>query len=462
MSGDDAEQSRLIDRLAKTTLRLRNLFYFNLLIGGAVMFLVLQDRSFVLEKVPPALATLDPVFKVEQSIKANDVIAFNYREQFRKIAQLAETAVEELTARSENLSESEQVAVDALRLPEGQEEIIDMLARYDGFGRDRLLVAKFFDTDLEALDQFHLAGLAAFLLYSESLTDGLERTRENVLKVDDALPGRLTGRRELEALDLSQVDLRRFMNKNAIYDSVLQNHLDDLPAGDEAFRAIVIIDQFCRAGGGETCSLVEIRERQASRAEDSSSKLTAPGLEVSLARDIVVPASPLVLLIAYHIYAMQFRRRQALRRRLLPGLSAVRLNLLDEAWVLNSLVLNMTEAEGAWRRVQSLLMAFFLFIVQATPLAAVLIAGYYSTRQILLEAEIVRDFAGNIAWYREMLSMAGVEKLPDLPVPPGLLWEYLWIAVAAVSASIMFGSLLQLLRDQVAEIRDAWTSIEEF
>lgn len=462
MSGDDAEQSRLIDRLSKTTLRLRNLFYVNLLLGGAVIFLVLQDPSFVLEKVPPALATLDPVFKVEQGIKANDVIAFNYREQFRKVSKLAEAAVEELNARSRNLSDSEQAALDALKLPEGQEKIIDMLAKYDRFGRDRLLVAKFFDTELESLDQYHLAGLVAFLLYSESLTKGLERTHENVLRVDDAMPGGLTQRRELEALDLSQVDLRSFMNKTAIYDSALQNHLDDLPTGDEAFRAIVIIDQFCRAGGGETCSLAEIRERQVSQSEGSTSKLSAPGLEVSLARDIVVPASPLVLLIAYHIYAMQFRRRQALRRRLLPGVSAVRLNLLDEAWVLNSLVLNMTEAEGAWRRVQSLLMAAFLFLVQAVPLIAVLIAGYYSTRQILLEAEIVRDFAGNIAWYREMLSMAGVEKLPDLPVPPGLFWGYLWIAVAAVSVLIMFGSLLQLLRDQVVEIRDAWTSIEDF
>ena len=460
MSGNDAEQSRLIDRLSKTTLRLRNLFYFNLLLGAAVIFLVLQDPSFVLEKVPPAVATLDPVIKVEQAVKANDVISFNYQELFLKISRLAETAVQELNARSERMSEGEQAALEALQLPDGQEEIVDMLARYDRFGKDRQVIVKLFEADLASIGYRHLAGFAAFLIYADSLAEGLERVQKNVLKVDDAIPGDLTQRRELEALDLSLIDLRNFMEA-VRYDSVLHNHLDDLPEGDELFRALVILDQFCRAGGGGTCSLADIRDRQASQAEDSTSKLAAPGLEVSLARDIVVPASPLVLLIAYHIYALQFRRRQALRQ-LLPGLSTFRLNLMDEAWALNSLVLNMTESEGAWRRVQSLLMAFFLFLVQAIPLAAVLIAGYYSTRQILLEAEIVQEFAGNIAWYTDMLSKAGVENLPELPAPPGLFWGYLWIAVAGLSALIMFGSLLQLLREQFLEIRDAWTSVERF
>ena len=460
---DERQQSRLIDRLSATTLRLRNLFYLNLLLAGAVIFLVLQDPAFVSEKITPALATLQPILKLEKGVKASDVVSFNYQREVLRTYGLIEKVSAAFKQRFQALpqDESEQI-VAALedRLTEGQFELLEFLVDYEAFAAKREILGRLFSVDLESVDYQHLAGFAVFLIYADSLAEALQKGREAVLLTDDLLPGEFADRRALEEQDLRLIDLRYFVSE-AVRDSVLQNQLDDLPPGDAAFHALVIIETFCQANAMGNCSVAEIRQWQEERAGDASSKLSAPGLEVNLARDIVVPAAPLVLLVAYHIYAMQFRRRQALRQRLLPLLSALRLNLLDEAWILNGLVLNIQEAEGAWRKVQSLLMTLFLFLGQAAPLIAVLVAGYYSTKQILIGAFIVEEFVTNIEFFTGALEAIGVESLPAAPVPPGFFWEYLWIAVAAFSALLMLGSLFYLLRDQVLEIRDAWTGIEQ-
>ena len=465
MAGEgDGHQAKLIDRLSATTLRLRNLFYVNLLLAGAVIFLVLQDPAFVSEKVSPALATLQPVLKVEEAVKASDVLSFNYHQGLLKVLALAEATAQALQRTIEALPEEDQERVVehlARRLPEAQFELLEAFVEYPRFEADRQILNTFFEVDLATLDYKHLAGLAAFLLYAEHLAAGLERGREVILKADDLLPGDLPTRQQLLAQDLRLIDLRRF-NNTVVQDTVLQNHLLELPRGEEAFRAVLIIDTFCVANAMANCSVADIEKWQEERAGEAAGKLSAPGLEVNLARDIVVPASPLVLLVAYHIYALQFRRRQALRRRLLPELSATRLNLLDETWVLNSLVLNMTESDGAWRKLQSLLMAVFLFVGQAAPLAAVAVAGYYSSKQILIGVFIAEEFAATMTWLDNVLTGLGVENLPESPSPPDHFWEYLWIAVAALCALVLFGSLVQLLRDQVKEIHEAWTAFEEF
>ena len=192
------------------------------------------------------------------------------------------------------------------------------------------------------------------------------------------------------------------------------------------------------------------------RAAQASSRLSTPGLEVNVARELIVPASPVVFLVAFHIYAMQFRRRQVLRRRLQRHLTLVRMNLLDEPWVLNSLVLNIAASEGRWRRLQSALMTVFLVAAQAAPLLAVAVAGYYTFKQVLLGAFIADDFTASLAGLTQILETLGVETLPPLPAPPGLFWEYLWIAVAGFTTLVLSVGLVQILVDQAGELREAW------
>jgi len=137
------------------------------------------------------------------------------------------------------------------------------------------------------------------------------------------------------------------------------------------------------------------------------------------------------------------------------------MNLLDEPWVLNSVVLNIAASEGPWRRIQSALMTLFLVVAQAAPLMAVVVAGYYTFKQVLLGAFIADEFTTTLAHLTAMLATLGVESLPLLPAPPGLFWEYLWIAVAAFTALVLSVGLVQMLIDQLGEIREAWRHQEE-
>jgi hypothetical protein len=265
---------------------------------------------------------------------------------------------------------------------------------------------------------------------------------------------------DLAGRDFSRLALEHFLQA-VLYDSAVEAELREMPGARDFFRAVMLVHTFCRANGLETCSLAGIRRWQDQRAAQASSRLSAPGLEVNVARDLIVPVSPLVFLVAFHIYSMQFRRRQVLRRRLHHHLTLLQMNLLDEPWVLNSLVLNIAASEGTWRRIQSALMIMFLVVAQAAPLLAVAVAGYYTFKQVLLGAFIAEEFTSSLAVLTEMLATLGVEDLPALPAPPGLFWEYLWIAVAAFTALVLSVGLLQMLIDQFAEIREAWRHHEE-
>ncbi|MGF1630681.1 MAG: hypothetical protein ACFCUT_14505 [Kiloniellaceae bacterium] len=462
MSGeDDRDQSKLIDRLTATSLRLRNLFYVNLLLAAAIIFLVFQDPAFVSEKIGPAASTLQSVVKVERQLKSNQTASYNYELELMGAVALIEATSRALREAFEALDalpefESRPIYAELERqLTRQQRDLVDELVAFDGYDSVRRQLLEYFELDLEATDYERLATFGAFLVYSDYLTAAFEQGRKLVFIVDGVLPGELPNREKLLDRDFKRIALQHF-SEAVVYDTVLLNHLRDLSAPDDFFRAVMTIETFCRANGLGNCSLAEIRSWQEERIEAASSKVSAPGIEVNVARDLIVPVSPLILLVAFHIYAMQFRRRQILRRRLLHSFTPVELNLLDEPWVLNSLVLNVAAAEWWWRKVQSGLMTIFLFTAQAAPLAAVAVAGYYTFKQVLLGAFIADEFASTLAALTEVLTSIGVEDLPDPPAPPGLFWEYLWIAVAAFCALVLVIGLCQMISDQVAEIVEAW------
>ncbi len=457
----DEHQSTLIDRLAATTLRLRNLFYFNLLLAAAVIFLVFQDPTFVSEKIDPAVDTLEQTLKVDRHLKANREDFQDYhlsllqafdslREMSRRIDE-GEVHVEKLTP-----EEQERIEAAAKReLTAEERDLFEDLAyvHHDAESVKRLF-AGYFDLDLAAVDYPHLAGFAAFLLFEDSWTQALEKIRGVVVKVERIVPMELLGpaARDVNVYDLGLEHYNNFTLK----DTQLENLLDDLPKVGEFFQSIMIVETFCEANNLGTCSINDIRVWQEARDLATSGKLSAPVIEVQIARNIVVPASPLALLVAFHLYVLQFRRRQVLRGQLATGLSQTELNLLDEAWVLNGLLLNITTFKGIWRQIQSALMVVFLVFCQAAPLVAVLVAGYYTFNQLLLVAFIAEEMAWAFADLKEVAATIGVERLPDPPAPPGLALEYLWIAVAGTSAALLLGSLVQVLRSQAVEIYQTW------
>jgi len=457
----DPHQSKLIDRLAGATLRLRNLFYVNLLLAAAVIFLVFQDRTFVSERIAPAVSVLQPILKVDAHLKNNKPRFQAYQDELLRVFSLVQEtslALDRMEERVDALSEEERDKLEAATERELTEDQIDLVEDLSYFheeseGAKRLLQG-YFELDLTKTDYQHLAGFAAFL-YADYWTLLLEQGRSILLTADEILPGDILNREEAQALDLRQLGLRRY-NDEISQDTVLDNLLLDLPETDDLFRAILIIETFCTANKLGTCSIEDINKWQEEQATQTSSKLSAPGIEVNLARELVVPASPLVLLVAFHLYLMQFRRRQVLRSKLIHQLEISKLNLLDESWILNGLVLNIAGVEDFWRRLQSGLMAAFLLLGQSMPLAAVAAAGYYTFKQVLLGAFIAEEFVWAMDDLKEAAASIGVENLPATPMPPGLFWEYLWIAIAAFCALVLAGSLYQLTREQMLEIVGAW------
>lgn len=463
---DDRHDAKLIDRLTATTVRLRNLFYVNLILAAAVMLLVFQDPAFVSERIGPAAATLQPVVAVVERMKRNDALAYNYQLELQRAISLAEAAAAALRdafARLDARPAEERAPVYdelARRLTAGQRDLLDRFMTFDGYDSLRRRVQGYFALDLAASDYRYLAEVGALLIDTDHVAATLERGRALILEIDAVVPLELPRGQDLAERDFSRLGLRHFLQA-VLYDSAVEAALNDMPDSRDFFRAVMIAHTFCRANGLETCSLAGIRRWQDQRAAQASSRLSTPGLEVNVARELIVPASPVVFLVAFHIYAMQFRRRQVLRRRLQHRLSLVQMNLLDEPWVLNSVVLNIATSEGPWRRIQSALMTLFLVVAQAAPLMAVVVAGYYTFKQVLLGAFIADEFTTTLADLTAMLATLGVENLPRLPAPPGLFWEYLWIAVAAFTALVLAVGLVQMLIDQLAEIREAWRHHEE-
>ncbi|MEO3431158.1 hypothetical protein AAFN88_20050 [Pelagibius sp. CAU 1746] len=458
---EDPHQSTLIDRLASTTLRLRNLFYVNLVLAVAVMFLVFQDRTFVSEKIGPAVETLQPVLEVDRYLKANRARFTSYHAELRQAAaQIRDVsrAIAQAEAMSAKMAPDLQQQMEDLAKQTLSDDEIDFLDDFGSLhenseGALRLLEG-YFELDLKTADYYHLTGFAVYLLFADAWTQALEKSRDIVIKADSIHPSELITP-EARGRDLRRLSLERY-NDRVLEDSVLTNLLDDLPKARDFLRAVMVIEAFCGANNLGNCSIEDISNWQAARAAEASSKLSAPGIEVQVTRELLVPASPLILLVAFHLYIVQFRRRQELRRELAPLLPAARLDLLDESWVLNGLLLNLTGLAGLWRRLQSTVLALFVFAAQAAPLAAILVAGYYTFNQLLLGAFIEEELAWTLSDLKEAAATIGVDALPEPPVAQSLLLEYLWIAVAAFCTIVVIGSLYQLLRDQAFEILAAW------
>jgi hypothetical protein len=461
MPDDDRYDAKLIDRLTATTARLRNLFYLNFVLAAAVVLLVLQDPAFVSERIGPATATLQPVVRLVERMKQNEALAYNYQLELQRALSVAEasgTTLREAFARLDARPPAERVPVYAeleRRLTDGQRDLLDAFVRFDDYDPLRRRVQGYFELDLATTDYQHLAEFGAFLIDADYVAATLDRGRALILEIDAVLPLDVPRSQDLAGRDFSRLDLGHFL-QTVLYDSAVEAEMREMPVSRDFFRAVMIAHTFCQANGLENCSLAGIRRWQDQRAAQASSRLSTPGLEVNVARELIVPASPVVFLVAFHIYAMQFRRRQVLRHRLRDHLSLVQMNLLDEPWVLNSVVLNIAASEGVWRRIQSALMTVFLVLAQTAPLIAVAVAGYFTFKQVLLGAFIADEFTTTLAAVTETLATLGVENLPRLPAPPGLFWEYLWIAVAAFTALVLSIGLVQMLVDQFAEIRDAW------
>ena len=469
---DDKNEETLIDRLASTTNRLRNLFYINLLLAGAIFYLVYQDPGFVSEKIDPAMRTLEPIFKVDSHIKANMKRFEGYEQHLTKALDKIEGVSLALRQIGDGIEAMPEADRNRFRtnvekeLTDDQidliEELADLDSEYDLF---RKVLASYLKLDLKASDYTHIFGFTIFL-YADYWFPLFEAGHEILIKLHKHLPQEL---RVLELGDTSELGhfkrvtgldgswglgrltLDRY-NDAFLQDTILENLLDSLPDPDDIFESFVIIETFCTANGLGLCSIHDIEKWQAKQSASSPGKLSAPGIEVDVTRALIIPASPVILLIAQHLFMLQFRRREILRKELQTGHSPLTLNLLDESWILSGLVLNIAAVKSIWRRVQSALMMAFLCFGEAAPFLAVVAAGHYIFMQIVLGGVIAKEFATAMADLKENAKAMGVEQMPVVPEAPGLFWEYLWLAVTVVSGMILLGSLIQLFRDQYREV----------
>jgi len=458
---EDDHQSTLIARLASTTLRLRNLFYVNLLLAAAVIFLIFQDRTFVSEKIGPAVAVMQPILEVDRFLKAEKPRFSDYHKSLLQafaVVQDVSRGLDRNEDRIDAMSPEERDAFRAQRRAVMTEEEIDFIDSltyvHDHSQGLQQLVANYFDLKLAETDYLHLSGFAAFLLLEDTWTEVLFKGRGIVLKANLSNPITLD-LQPLQDLEPAYLGLENY-NDDKLENTVLENLLDDLPSVGQFLQAVMVIGAFCDSNGLGTCSIKDIEDWRRLHDAQSSSRLSAPGIEVQLTRDIVVPAAPLILLVAFHLYLLQFRRRQVLRDGLSRSLSPAQLSLLDETWVLNGLLLNVTQGRGFWRHLQSAVMLAFLLLAQMAPLVAVLLAGYYTFNQVLLSAFIREEIAAAVMDMTQAVADIGVTVLPQTFEPEGVVLEYLWLVVAGFCALVLIGSLVELLRDQAKEVRQGW------
>ncbi len=451
----DKLESKLIDRLASTTTSLRNLFYANLILASAILYLVYHDPGFVSERIGPALQTLEPIFKVYRYVKDNPTRFRDYRQNLDRTLELTDAAALALYQKETEIEKMEEAERDAQRIRleervnETERDALDSLVE----GHKSIATFLVFDQDLKSAEYLKVFGLAVFL-YADYWLPIVQKMRDLLIRVDDVLPGALPNRRELAGMNLSLLSLKGY--NDVLKDATLGFLLDDLPPASKLYESTVVIETFCKANGLGVCSVQDIEKWQAKQGADAPpGKLGTSGIEVNVTRGLIVPASPIILLISQHVFIMLFRRREALRQQLSTGLSKLTLNLLDEPWIPDNITLNTSTLKSHWRRVQSLLMTAFLLVGEMAPLVAVVAVAYYTYEQVVLGAVTAKEFAAGMADFKEEVGKMGVVYFPSIPEVPGVFSEYVWFAVSVVCGLVLLVSLVQLIRDQVREVLSA-------
>jgi len=454
----DEHESKLIDRLASTTTSLRNLFYANLILASAVLFLVCHDPGFVSEKIQPALQTFGPIFKVYDHMKENSANFKDYWQNLDHTLELTHAAALTLDQKGkeiENMEEAKSKALEAkIKKPfnEAQMDALDYLVRNHKDINNHLN----FEGDLKGNRDLKVAvyddvfDFAAFL-YPDYWLPVVEKMRDLLIQVDDLLPGALPNHQEVAGMNLLLLSLERY-NSDKLNDSALTTLLGALPPPNKFYESAMVIQTFCTANGLGECSFQDIEKWQAKQDAEAPGKLGTAGIEVKVTRQLIVPASPIILLISQHLFIMLFRRREALRQTLSTGLSRISLNLLDDPWIPDNISLNTSSPRSQWRRAQSLLMTAFLFIGETAPLVAIGAVAYYTRKQVVLGAVTARDFAIGMADFKAGATKIGVSDFPSIPEVPGVFSEYVWFAVSVVCGLILLISLVQLIRDQSREV----------
>jgi hypothetical protein len=326
-------ESVLIDRLASTTTSLRNLFYINLVLAGAVLYLIQQDPGFVSERIDRAVQAMTPVFKIAAYIKDNPPRFQDYRQKLNGVLKLIDevsVSFKQIDQRIDAMPPAEAKAAREGFFKEFNETqrnflewVIDAHQRIESF-----LV---FDKDLKAADFLRVAGFAG-LFYPDYWLPLVESGRSLMIHVNDIFPGVLPNRQEVAASEFSMLSLQRY-NGHVLKDEVLDELLSDLPTANKLYESLVVIDTFCRANGLGACSVQDVENWQEKQETKAPGELRAPGIEVKVTRDLIIPISPIVFLISSHLFIMLFYRRQMLRRQLSAELSEPVLDLVDESWV---------------------------------------------------------------------------------------------------------------------------------
>jgi hypothetical protein len=453
----DQHERALIDRLASTTTSLRNLFYINLVLAAAILYLVMNDPGFVSQRIGPALQTLEPIFKVYAYVKDNADEFKEYRQQLRGILNLARDTIDGEQRKYDNQTNAEKDTLkEAARHAFSKDEMdfLDSLLRERGsepfFTKAHQLLDSAIEKDHKTIDYQSVFFEAGFL-YPQFWVPFADKFRSLIVKVDALIPGtQPPGLKEFSTANLSLLNFGEY-NDAQIHDPTLGSYLDALPEPIGLFEAGEIIDAFCRANVLGICSIQDIEKWRASQDAGSPGKLETSWVTVNVTRGVIVPAAPIILLIAQHAFIVLYRRRAALRQCLGANLSQSMLNFFDELWI--PYEGHSGSPDLFWRHAQSILILCFIIIGELMPLISTMGVSYYIYNQVLFTAVTAKDFAEAIADFKEFADTIGVTGLPLNPEVPRVLSEYVYFGVSLICGVFLLVSLLQLIRDQFRETR---------
>lgn len=449
MSQSKLELSHLLSSLGETIRVLRRMLYVNLAISIFVIYLVYDQFTSPLAPLREIRSTyIAPLLQIDARA---DSLGYNhaYRDQLRRMQDGAKNS-EAYDVIWEAISESERMTT-----PFGDRRIFglvrsDMDSLLDEYGK-RLEIL--WSRDLEN----HPIGELPHVLQAVKaddlwLTDRLlVRAREKPGRTQQRVPpgpatdeqvdgvvatlnavthGPGGARQEAASAIRTMTWFQGLSDPNTNDERIahdffeLESSVEEIPDPDAFASGLEELEYSCRRQELDPCTLRRLSERLSQRAPVFS----VPLLSATAERLDLFLALPLVLLVSFHLFVAQAKRRNVLRKQILHRLTENELQLVEESWLLGNLLIRRTDERepgvSGW--------------------ASRLIS--YNWQYVNFTFLVVAELLPTIAVFAIIL-YGGAEggELDST-------WELCWRIAAWLVALINLSSVALLWRDQVSEL----------
>jgi hypothetical protein len=449
MSQSKLELSHLLSSLGETIRVLRRMFYVNLAISIFVIYLVYDQFTSPLATLREIRSTyIAPLLQIDARA---DSLGYksDYRDQLRRMQDGAKNS-EAYDVISEAIGESE-----GMTTPYGDRRIFglvrsDMDSLLEEYGK-RLEVL--WSGDLEN----HPIGELPHVLQAVKaddlwLTDRLlvrarekpGRTRQRappgpatdeqadgvVATLNAVMLGPGKARQETAGTIRTMTWFQGLSDPDTSDERIahdffeLASSVEKIPDPDAFASRLEELEYSCRRQELDPCTLRRLSER----LSQGVPAFSVPMLPATAERLDLFLALPLVLLVSFHLFVAQAKRRNVLRNRILHRVSENELQLVEESWLLGNLLISRADDREPG--------------VSGT--ASRLIS--YNWQYVNFAFLVVAELLPTIAVFAIILygGAAGGES--------GSAWELCWRIAAWLVALINLTSVASLWRDQVREL----------